>query len=742
MSMRRWLPSLFMTAVSGLLLAQLAKPPAPPAAATAGKKKLAAPAAAKKAAAEMPDNAAAVTGDMSLDLGFGAPASRGLRPLPVSSFTLPNGVEIVTLENRDTPQVHLYVLVRAGASVEPAGKAGLAQITARMVRSGGTGDLTASALDDRLGAMGVTFEASALDSRAQFVWRSPADSFEEGATILRDLLTSPRFDADTFDQAHEAAMGAVAERNNGPGLILSRVFRERAFCAASAVARQPGYDSLEKISHAEAVAFHRQNYLPGSTVIAIESDLSAAAMKARVESLFGAWKPGAGASPGGPGGALRTPEPEPAASLSFADRPEFRQSLFVIGHAGGRAADADFGAMLLLCEMMNTSLPRRVCEAGGWGADWATVWEPAPDREGEFLVRAVVEGAYTTQAIQIAKDEIGRYRAGQFSDADLEKIRTGLLTRLAVRLQASSDQLFERALAEFYGLPADLPASPYRSVAIATKADVAKAAAARLQPAHSIAVIGSVSVFDKPLTTIAAKVEPIDLSIARPTSSKAQTDPESLARGKDAIALLQKALGSADKLASIQDLSIRYEGTVAVNGAPAPLTVHDRWIQGDVYRQDQAMKTGVPRSFFYNGRIAWLGVPGQVESMSPDTLAQVRSEILRLLFWLALSDRDPKRQVAAPGGNVILVNEGDKYSVRIAVDPKTNLPHRILSRWTLTSGAIVSIEESLSGWKEFDGVMWPTRIETRRNGPKSDDVTVVEARFNSGLKAADLERKP
>lgn len=735
----RLLTSFTMAATSGLLLAQLGKPPSQPAGGT-GKNKAPAPAAKKAATApaDVPD-LAAQTGDLSLGLRFGPASARGLRPLPVASFTLPNGLKVLTLENRENPVVHLFALVRAGASVEPAGKAGLASITARLVRSSGTESLTASALEDRLAALGVTLDGAAFDSRAQFAWRAPSDSFQEGAAILRDMLTAPRFDADAFDQAHEAAMGAVADRNNGPALILSRVFREKIFGPTSPVARQPGYDSLEKIAHADVVAFHRQHYRPEGTVIAIESDLSAADMKARMESLFGAWK-SAGGQP--PAAAPETPVPAPAASLSFADRPEARQSAFVLGHAGGRASDGDFGAMLLLCELLNSTLPRRVREAGGWRADWSAGWEPGFDRPGEFVVRALVEGPYTTQALQIAKDEINRYRTGQFSDRDLDVVRTGVLTRFALRLQSTSDQLFERSLTEFYGLPGDLAASVYQALATATRADVAKAAAARLQAPQTIAVLGSANVFDKPLTTILAKVEPIDLTIARPTSSKVQTDPESLARGKEAIAMLQKALGGAEKLAAIRDASIRYEGTVAVNGAPAPIAVHDRWMLGDIYRQDQVLKGSAPRSFFFNGRIAWLGVPGYVDPMPPDTLAQVRVEIFRLLFRLALSDRDPKRQVAAPGGNVILVNEGDKYSVRIHIDPKTNLPQRLLSRWTLASGAVVSIEEAFSAWKEFDGVQWPTHIETRRNGRKSDDVTVVEARFNSGLKAADLERKP
>jgi hypothetical protein len=58
------------------------------------------------------------------------------------------------------------------------------------------------------------------------------------------------------------------------------------------------------------------------------------------------------------------------------------------------------------------------------------------------------------------------------------------------------------------------------------------------------------------------------------------------------------------------------------------------------------------------------------------------------------------------------------------------------------NGASMAVEETLSEWKDFDGIKFPTRITTRKNGRKADDLTAVEVKVNRALKLADLEKKP
>ena len=52
------------------------------------------------------------------------------------------------------------------------------------------------------------------------------------------------------------------------------------------------------------------------------------------------------------------------------------------------------------------------------------------------------------------------------------------------------------------------------------------------------------------------------------------------------------------------------------------------------------------------------------------------------------------------------------------------------------------MEETLSEWKDFDGIKFPAKIATKKNGRKADDLKVLEVKVNSELKLADLEKKP
>ena len=139
---------------------------------------------------------------------------------------------------------------------------------------------------------------------------------------------------------------------------------------------------------------------------------------------------------------------------------------------------------------------------------------------------------------------------------------------------------------------------------------------------------------------------------------------------------MQVALGGAAKLEAIRNSSIRSEGTTLTGERMASVRLWDRWMQGDVYRQDQEFGP-ILRVVFYDGKIAWMGVRGSVAPLPPSMVPVVRSEMFRLLFRLALSDKSPKRQVADLGGGVLQITEGDALGVRIYLDAVTALPQRM-----------------------------------------------------------------
>ena len=729
----------FTAAVAGLALAMLAqqqpKPPAAAAAKTPAVKGKGVQAIKQPAVVDAPPAPGS-----DLGLRFGPP--RPMRAPPAELLTLPNGLRALIAENHELPIVNLFAIVRAGPLGDPAGRTGLAEITALAARTGGTASLTAAALQDRLGQLGATLDSAVVDSRAVFTLRAPRAGFAAAAAILRDLLVAPRFDPEAVDATLGQMHEGIAQRSANPPAAMSRIFLQRLYSGAPAWSRFPDYDTLDNIGRTDIEGFHRAHYFPGQTVLAIEGDWGAAEAKGLVRELFNGWADGAAEPIAMPAAS----KPLAAAgAILFADRTDLRLSGFVMGHVGGRFTDPDFAAMLLLCDLLTAGrearLPLRVRQSGTWRAEWSTSWEAGHERPGEFVLRGTVEAAFTTEAIAIARSELAKLREGAFSEQEVESARTRLLARLALRAQSTADQLLERAIAEFYGLPSDLPGRAYLAMTTLTKADVVRAAAQHLLPDQLVVVAGNAALFDKPLTTLVAKVEPVELTPEAARPLKPRTDPAGAERGRLALVRMQEAMGGRARLAAIRDVSIRAEGATMGADGSMPVKLWDRWIAGDIYRQDQDLGFGL-RVVFYNGKIGWLGAPGAVAPLPPAILGQVRGELFRLPFRLALSEQDPARQVSDLGGGVLQLTEGDKYGIRIYLDAATGLPQRLLYRVDYGNGVSVSVEEQLADWKDFDGVKWPTRITTKRNGRRADDLTVKEAAFNSGLRAADLEKKP
>ena len=729
---------------TGLCLTLLGQKQKPPAAPTAPKPERKVGSAATQSVGKKPETAvvpagpAAAPTNLDLGLRFGPP--RPMRVPPAEKITLPNGLRALVSENHELPIVNLFAIVRAGSLGDPAGRSGLAEITVNAARSGGTASLTATALQERLGLLGATLESGVSESRAQFTLRVPRANFAAAAALLRDLLVAPRFDPEALDATLGQMHESIAQRGANPQAAINRIFLQRLYSGAPVWSRLPEYDTLDNIGRTDIESFHRTHYVPSQTWLAVEGDLGAAEAKAMVQDLFGGWAAGQAE----PIAVPEAPKP-PRGAMLFADRNDLRLSGFVMGHFGGRASDPDLAAMLLLCDLLTSGrearLPTGVRQAGGWRADWSASWDPGFERPGEFVLRGTVEPAFTTQAISIARAELAKLREGAFTDREVESARTRLLLRLALRSQSPADQLLERAIAEFHGLPADLPGRSYQALTTLTKADVVRAAAQHLLPDQLVVVAGNSALFDKPLTTIAEKVEPVDLipEAARPL--KPRTDPAGAEKGRLALVRMQDAMGGRAKLAAVRDLSIRAEGTTMTADGNGPVKLWDRWMMGDIYRQDQEFGF-VKRAIFYNGKIGWIGAPGVVAALAPALLGQVRGELFRLPLRLALSDQNQARQISDLGGNVLQITEGDKHGIRIYLDAATGLPQRLLYRVDFGNGVSVSVEEHLSDWKEFDGVKWPTKISTKRNGRRADDLTVVEARFNSALQVADLEKKP
>jgi hypothetical protein len=52
------------------------------------------------------------------------------------------------------------------------------------------------------------------------------------------------------------------------------------------------------------------------------------------------------------------------------------------------------------------------------------------------------------------------------------------------------------------------------------------------------------------------------------------------------------------------------------------------------------------------------------------------------------------------------------------------------------------VTETLSDWREADGIKMPFKVLMEQNGQKVGDVAISEIKINTGIKPEDLSKRP
>ena len=215
------------------------------------------------------------------------------------------------------------------------------------------------------------------------------------------------------------------------------------------------------------------------------------------------------------------------------------------------------------------------------------------------------------------------------------------------------------------------------------------------------------------------------------------------ARAKRMLLRAQQAMGGLTKLASLKDMVLLGEITFepTAGGGKVKLTTH--WMVPNHLRME--METSSGRIITYtNGRSGWVAGPQGVEPIPVETVREeAQDELFHELVPLMLSDHDASRTVSAAAENAVRVSTASGHSARVEFDSATGRPARLLYQGhEATTKTAIEVVLTFSDWRPTSGIMMPYRIAQTENGAKALETIVSGYRFNSGLSADALSKKP
>ena len=108
----------------------------------------------------------------------------------------PAAPRVLALPPSDKAGVYLMLRFRTGAVDDPAGRAGLTALTARLMAEGGTAALDARRLREALFPIAADLDVRVDDEQTTFMARVHRDAVDKLVPILVDVVTHPRWDAE------------------------------------------------------------------------------------------------------------------------------------------------------------------------------------------------------------------------------------------------------------------------------------------------------------------------------------------------------------------------------------------------------------------------------------------------------------------------------------------------------------------------------------------------------------------
>jgi zinc protease len=250
-------------------------------------------------------------------------ADRPFTAPSVQTAKLPNGMELFVVERHDLPKVNVTLVTRAGAIADPAGKAGVANLTMTLIDMG-TKTRKALAIEDALGALGTTLTGGAGRESARLGLDVLSRNLGPALEIVADVVQNPTFPEEELTRERKRVLDAIAQGDRNGGALAARIRPMLAFGADHPYGRpvQGLKGSVEKITRDDLVAFHSARWKPGSTALVVAGDITVADATALATKYFGVWSGGAAADIKVP-----APSPSPGARIYLVDRPDAAQTV-------------------------------------------------------------------------------------------------------------------------------------------------------------------------------------------------------------------------------------------------------------------------------------------------------------------------------------------------------------------------------------------------------------------------------
>lgn len=379
-----------------------------------------------------------------------SPPIPGCKLPPVFESKLPNGMNLVVVEDSRFPLVSGSLIFLAGSKYDPQDMPGLAEAVASLLNEG-TKTRTSRQISEESDSLGGALGANAGAETITVSGHALAENLQPMLALMADISRNATFPADEVKLHQQNRTQLLHAQRSQPNFLAQEKMAQVIYGSSPYAHTAPTLESIQKLDSATLAKFRDTYLVPNNATLVLLGKLPAReALLKTLTQMFGDWKQKT--LPAAP----KVELPAPKRQIVLVDRPGSVQADILVGRLAPTRLSPDYFPLsvgeTILGGGTNARMFKNIRERDGFAYDAHA--EYATNRESaRFTAVTEVRNEVVEPAMKDVLDELNQMSTKPVESSELTNTKNYMAGLYLLRLETQAGLAAQLSQVKSLGLP-------------------------------------------------------------------------------------------------------------------------------------------------------------------------------------------------------------------------------------------------------------------------------------------------
>ena len=219
-----------------------------------------------------------------------APALARIPEAEIVNRVLPNGLEVIVLQDHAVPLVTIELGVKNGSYTEPPELNGLSHLYEHMFFKANRAIANQENYVRTIGQLGIAYNGSTREEVVNYYFTTTSPNLRTSMQFMKDASRYPLFEDKEFEREREVVIGEIDRNESNPYYYLNREMTDRLFYKYPS--RKQPLGNRQTVSTATTTMMRliqSRYYVPNNSTLVVTGDVKPEEIFQMAEEFFGDW---------------------------------------------------------------------------------------------------------------------------------------------------------------------------------------------------------------------------------------------------------------------------------------------------------------------------------------------------------------------------------------------------------------------------------------------------------------------